>query len=543
MSIITNSFFVKLVFAILTRLNYWYEFSITHKAMVALGNLCKKSFMVGPIVSAFTTRGARDYIGGSILLKYPIMLVGFIFACIKKIFAGSNNSVTMGIVRGALGIFIKDGFIKRTIVTSVPGKIISWLLINENTHTQQSKNLLFAVGFSLFMLFMAIVPYGFWSNMFILAAAVLFWGIFALQYFLGISKGVDTKYLSVSLILFALFCVISIFTGFGGMDSVRVVSIMFSAIALSILMINILDTVEKIHTFVFIVAVALVLTSLFGLLQWHTGIAIRTDFIDLEANVGMGGRLYSTMGNPNNYAKFLTMFFPICVSYIVVSQGFFKRVFLSALLVPVVVALVLTLSRASYLVFAASLGFYIFMLKPRIVPVAVALGLLSMPFWPDMIMARLSTLGTDTSSIYRMWIWEGSLRTMLAYWVTGIGVGPNAFNMVYRAHAHQLASNAMHAHNVFLQVWIELGIGGFVAIVVYNISTFRKGLVSFLNAKSPEGGGINAIRFYIVGGLSSLVGFIMFSFVEHVWFHPRTMLTYFIIMGFIWACVRAEERV
>jgi hypothetical protein len=31
-------------------------------------------------------------------------------------------------------------------------------------------------------------------------------------------------------------------------------------------------------------------------------------------------------------------------------------------------------------------------------------------------------------------------------------------------------------------VWIELGIGGFIAIVAYNIGTARKGLVAFFFA-------------------------------------------------------------
>lgn len=544
-NILTDSFTIKFIFVILRKLNYWYEFSLVHRAFVNMSVACKKSFFIGFIIDVFTRKKERNYIAGSMLLRWPINIIVFVFYTIKKVFVGSDKGIVIAVVGFFHKLFLQDGFIKNIISRSVPGRIISWLLsVQLKDNKVNNKNFWLSVTFSLFIFFMAIVPYGFWSNTFILIAAVFFTGIFSLQFFLGYNNGIDTKYLPVSLLLFVMFCIISIFTGFGGMDSVRVLTIMFSAILLSILMINIIDTIEKLHTFVFIVAVSLVLTSLFGLFQWHTGIAIRTDFIDLDANVGFGGRLYSTMGNPNNYAKFLTMLFPICISYIVVSRGFFKRTLLSLLLIPVVVALVLTLSRASYLVFATTIAFYIFMLKPRIIPVIALIGMLSVPFWPDMIMARLSTLGTDTSSIYRMWIWEGSLRTALAYWATGIGVGPNAFNMIYTAHAHQLASNAMHSHNVFLQVWIELGFGGLIAIVIYNIATFKKGLLSFFECKKVTLSKtyLQPIRFYIIGGLSSLVGFIMFSFVEHVWFHPRTMLTYFIIMSFIWTVARIQEN-
>ena len=425
-----------------------------------------------------------------------------------------------GLALGILSIFVPETIIFALLFLAV-ASIITFVNIS--------------LSFSLFIVAMAIIPDIFWSNTFILGAAIFYWFIFILQYYIGRNNGINIQLLPVSLVLYVIFCIISFFTGFGGLDSIRVASILFSAISLSILAANIINTRQKLHRLVLLIFVSLLLTSLYGILQFHTGIEIRTDFVDIMANIGLPGRLYSTMGNPNNFAKFLTMFLPFCISYILITKCNFRRLFLCLFIFPVIIALVLTFSRASYLAIAGIAFLFILFLKPRLIPIAFILALLLIPFLPEVLLMRISTIGTDSSSLYRILIWEGSWRTVQSYWSQGIGIGPAAFVMIYRAYANNMAGNAMHAHNVFLNVWIETGIGGLIAILAYNFSTFRRGVTAFFNEESD-------LKFYFVGGLSSLAGFIMFSLVEHVWFYPRTMLTYFISMGIIWATINIQQK-
>ena len=389
------------------------------------------------------------------------------------------------------------------------------------------------ISFGFFLIAMSIIPDALWSNMLILAAAVFYWGVFAIQYFSGKRKSIDSKFIAPSLVLYIIFCVISFFTGFGGMDSVRVASIMFSAIALGILAINIIEDMKSFKLIMAFVFIGLLLSSFYGLLQFATGIEVRADFVDLSVNPGLS-RLYSTMGNPNNYAKFVIMLLPFCISYIFVAKGQLKKLFLLAFVGAIFVALMLTFSRASYLALAGAAGIYTLMVKPRLIPVGIVLFILSIPFIPEVLIARMSTVGTDTASLYRILIWEGAFRVVENYWAQGIGIGPHAFNLIYRAHAHQSAGNAMHSHNVFLNVWIEVGIGGFLAIVVYNFKILRDGISTFLSTSDSES------RYFLAAGVSSLVAFLIFSVVEHVWFYPRTMLTYWIIVGLTWSVIKID---
>lgn len=390
------------------------------------------------------------------------------------------------------------------------------------------------LSFCFFILAMPIIPNELWSNMYIVMAAAFYWGVFAIQYFSGKRKGIDNRYIAPSLVLYIIFCILSFFTGFGGVDSIRVASIMFSSIAIGVLAVNIFDDIKSFKLLIYFIFISLFITSLYGLLQYAGGIEIREDFVDLAANQGLPGRLYSTMGNPNNYAKFLIMFLPFCVSYTFITKEQLKKLFLIVLISPILLALILTFSRASYLALAGGAAIYILMIKPRLVPVCIVLFIMSIPFIPDTLIMRMSTVGTDTSSLYRILIWEGAFEVIRNYWAQGIGIGPNAFNLIYRAHAHQSAGSAMHAHNVFLNVWVEIGIGGFIAIILYNFKALRDGIAAFLKSDNID------IKYFLAGGIASLTGFLIFSTVEHVWFYPRTMLTYWIMINLIWLLIKID---
>ena len=523
-----DSLIVRSIFITLKTLNNWYEHSITYRFIEWIRILVVQSFFIGPIHRYAVNKSDRDYLAGSFLIGFPIRIFSVVISLFKRLFLWianiNKNSVNRKIFLFFAEPWSRPNSFTNILKTSIPCRIINWLCAD------------FKFSFlSIFILFMSIVPDVLWSNWFIVIAAVFFVTFFILNYFLGNNSGLDKKYIFSSLLVYILFAIISFFTGFGGMDSVRVAVIMFSSIIISVLIPNLVDTKEKFENLVFVILISLVLTSLYGFLQVYMGIEINAAFVDLYAHAGLPGRLYSTMGNPNNYAKFVTMLLPFCVSFAILAKSTFKKIFLFAMISPVLIALALTFSRASYLALAGIAFVYILLIMPRLIPIGIFLAILAIPFVPQVIIDRIATVGTDTSSLYRVWIWEGSWNVIQSYWSSGIGIGPHAFNMIYRAYTRAEASNAMHAHNVFLNIWIEVGITGFIAMIIYNISLAKTGISSFFDDQTE-------LKFYIAAGVSSLFGFIMFSMVEHVWFYPRTMLTYFLLTGMILALARIQEK-
>ncbi|MCL2610216.1 MAG: O-antigen ligase family protein [Defluviitaleaceae bacterium] len=511
-----NSVFVTFILKIFSTLNYWYEYSLIHKMMEKLFGIFKSSVICNTIAKE------RNYWQSGSLKFLSFMWLAPLFTFLDNLF---KTSIFFKISATVLN------YIKTVILNSSISRVLLWFV---NVHVSHAKPLFLV--FSGFVIFMALVPSHFWSNLFILAGAALLGIIFIFQIFTKKIK-FEREFIPPSIVVFVLFALISLITGFGGADSFRVGSIMFASVAISVISIYVLNSIHRFRLFIGFVLVALVLTAIYGIFQFVMGIEIRLDFIDLEANQGMGGRLFATMGNPNNYAKFITMFLPFVVALFFVVKGAFKKTLLLGAIGLIIAVLLLTLSRASYLAIAGSVGVFILFMKPRLVPIAVAVGLLSVPFWPDFVMARLSTLGTDSSSVFRMWIWEGSLRMLENYFITGVGMGPSAFRTIYLEYSHQLAGSAMHSHNVFLNVWLELGIGGFIAIVLYNFIAIKKSIIAFFKTDNFE------LKLYLAAALSSIAAFLAFAMVEHVWFYPRTMLVYFITMGMTFALIRLEKKV
>ena len=528
-----NSVIFQGVLALLNLLNQWYEHSVTHRVARWCHQQVVSSLLVGPIHRYVTQKNTRDYLGGSWVSRVGIGMTALFVNLLKGLFGWlaklNSGSVNQRVLVGIHHLMTNSTVFTRMVKTSVPGRLVNWLC--------PEFRLTF---FATFMLFMSVMPDSWWSNLLILVGALVFTGLFVLDYCLGHHQGLDKRYLLSSLWVYVLFSVISFFTGFGGMDSVRVFLIVLSAIVLSVLIPQLVDTLPKFEHLVFVVLMGLVLTAVYGFVQVYLGIEISASFVDLQAQAGLPGRLYSTMGNPNNYAKFVTMLLPFVTVFALTARSNFKKLVLLGLVVPVVVALVLTFSRASYLVLGGMVGIYVLLVMPRLIPVVLFVGVLAIPLVPQVLIDRVLTIGTDTSSLYRVWIWEGAWRMIGDYWSSGVGIGPHAFNMIYRAHAHPQASNAMHAHNVFLNTWVEIGVAGFMALVVYNVAVAKQGLSRFFT--QTQTAPFSKLALYLAAGVSSLAGFIMFSMVEHVWFYPRTMLTYFVVMGMIMALVRLQDQ-
>ena len=384
------------------------------------------------------------------------------------------------------------------------------------------------LSYMLFFLAMLIIPHPFWNNMLIFLSALFYAGVYAIKWFLHSSEKPSFKHFSPALVMFAAFCFLSIFTGFGGMDSFRVFVILFACMVHSVLIINIIKTMDDLRLFFLILAVAVALTSLFGLYQFASGIEIRSEFTDLTRSQGLS-RLYSTLGNPNNDAESWSMLLPFILAVTITIKSDTKRVILAVVLLLCLGAFALTYSRAGYVALMAGLAVFVLMSAPRLVPVALIVLLLSIPFLPASIIERLLTLGQDTSSLYRIRIWEGTMRMLENFWVQGIGMGPQAFISIYRGYAHPSAWNAMHAHNMFLNILAHSGIGALLAFAAYLFRLFRYGISSHVASKNTE------FKIYIAAGIGSLTAFTVFGMGEYVWFYPRVMLVFWLISGLILA--------
>jgi len=485
----------------------------------------------------------------------------------------------------AVGVFL-PGFWTKAIWTCVPVRLLRWFFGSEEgiadnaaagqiIETQSHKSLFFrtvhlligisiglvfvlmplriaamlAVGGALavftffnlklsymfFFMGMLMVPSPMWNNMLIFLSALFYAGVYGLKW-LGSGSGRPSfKHISPALILFVGFCLLSIFTGYGGMDSMRVFVIFFSCVVHSVLIINIMKSMEDLKLFFLILAVAVAFTSLFGVYQLMGGIEISAEFTDLVRSEGLT-RLYSTLGNPNNDAESWSMLLPFILAATIATKSDMKRVILAGVILVCLAAFMLTYSRAGYIALAAGVGVFVLMSAPRLVPIGIVALLLALPFVPASIIDRLLTIGQDTSSAYRFMIWQGTIRMLENFWVQGIGMGPEAFIRIYRGYSHPLAWNAMHAHNMFLNIMAHSGIGALVAFLAYLFRLFKQGISAHVNTVDKE------FKIYMAAGIGSLTAFVVFGMAEYVWFYPRVMLIFWLMAGIILAMTNIKKN-
>jgi len=391
------------------------------------------------------------------------------------------------------------------------------------------------LSYMLFFMGMLMIPNPMWSNVLILLSAVFYAGVYTIKWLLSSNEKPSFKHISPALLLFVLFCFVSIFTGYGGMDSARVFIIFFSCVVHGILVVNIMRSMDDLKLLFKVLAVAVAFTSLFGMYQLARGIEINPEFTDLVRSEGLT-RLYSTLGNPNNDAESWSMLLPFVIAMTITVKSDTKRTILAGVILLCAAAFMLTYSRSGYLALAAGLGIFVLMVAPRLVPIGVVFLLLALPFIPSSVLDRLLTIGQDTSSTYRFMIWQGTMRMIENFWVQGIGMGPEAFIRMYRGYAHPLAWNAMHAHNMFLNIMAHSGIGALVAFVAYLYQLFKHGIRTHLHSTDRE------LKIYIAAGICGLTAFVVFGMAEYVWFYPRVMLVFWLLAGIITALAEIKRR-
>ena len=541
----TRSYLLGKTMAALAVLNHWYTHSLLHRAVEATKNATRNSKVMSGFLHA-----PRDYWGGSWLCRAVGAMATALLTVLSwgvrlfdRINASSANLRVITWLRSdsALRNEATEGFglktawwLRKAITGCAPWRLVAWFFGDEATESVA----LYKVVYMAFLAGVLLVPGHLWSNAILLGSAAMFAFVFAIAWTrgtLGKMKAMHSPLISPALLLFVGFCALSIFTGYGGGDSLRVFTIFFACVVHSVCVSLAVRNMVDMRLFAKFIAVALVLTALFGFYQLAVGIPIRPEFTDLLASPGLA-RLHSTMGNPNNDAQFWGMMLPFVLAMVVAARCDTKRLLLAGAVAVCVGAFALTYSRAGYVALMAGVGVFILMAAPRLVPIVLIAGILALPFIPSGIIDRLLTLGSDTSSQYRFNIWRGVVNMLEVYWVQGIGMGPTAFAQTYARHYQGEAFRALHAHNTFLDVFIHSGIGALVSFVAYLFGLVRRGVAAHMNAANKE------YKVFLAAGVGALVVFIAFGVGEYVWFYPRVMLVFWVMAGLLTGLVRMGDK-
>lgn len=406
-------------------------------------------------------------------------------------------------------------------------KFINWLV--EDFHS--------LLGLSLILTFM--IPDNRWYNVYGVLIALGLFILFFIRTILKPSNYIDIKNIDFTLILFMVVIGLSTITSLFPRDSInQFIYYMISFITI-IMIVGSTDNEDDLTKIIELMIIGTFLTSLYGIYQWKVvGIAVNPSLTDVTVNQGMSGRVFSTMGNPNIYGEYLVLTLPFFGTVILNSKSWWKKVIYTVMLLPVILILLKTGSRSAWISFAFSLFVFVFYTNKKLLPFMFLAGLLAIPLLPQSIYRRLLTIfnPNDSSVQYRKKILEPAIPMLRDYWLTGVGLGNQVFNTIYKRYKSFTLKTVAHTHNLYLQLWLEAGVFAIGSFLLLIFRLVKKSSNVISKKENPN------IANILIACISSILGILLMGFADHIWFYNRIIFLFFVIVGLAFTALKVANK-
>lgn len=444
------------------------------------------------------------------------------------------SSLLYRLLQGVFSLFTRaSGAIMSIIVKYAKGGLFSRLY----TFITSKKYGSFSYLCATFFVLMLVIPHELWNNLYAVLAAFLLFFIYFLKVATGKKKMVNIASVPLSLIVFSLSILCAILISPALMDSIRTALFFFAAILFMLIVWMSVNNEADLKTTVNAFIIGLFVMSLFAMVQKVIGVEVDPLLTDVATNEGMPGRVYATVGNPNNFAEIIVMIIPFIYAMFFASETAKKKWAYGGILLAALAALAMSYSRSGYVAFAISTIVFILIYDWRLLLPLIPIGLLCIPFIPETVINRIFTIGSleDSSNAYRIYLWDGTGKMIKDYFISGIGIGTEAFAKVYPPYASALAAKAPHSHMLYMELLIELGFLGVSSFLIYMFSIIRRGFSVVKKANKT-------ISCTIAAAISAFCGISFTAGVEYIWFYPRVMFVFFIVAGILLCSVKLAKR-
>jgi ubiquinone/menaquinone biosynthesis methyltransferase len=229
-------------------------------------------------------------------------------------------------------------------------------------------------------------------------------------------------------------------------------------------------------------------------------------------------RVRALYGSPNNLALFLERVVPLLIVLALWGGHLWRRGLYALAFLPICAATFLTFSKGALLLgLPAALLFLGLMRGRRALLLAVAtlavMGLALLPFLGTERFASAFDLEEGTA-FFRLKLWQSSVNMLRDHPLTGVGL--DNFLYAYRTR-YVLPSawgelNQSHPHNIVLDFWTRLGLGGVALLLWLCVTFFWAGLRRY--RRLPDGDD----RALILGLLAAVVAALAHGLIDQTFF-------------------------
>jgi O-antigen ligase len=327
------------------------------------------------------------------------------------------------------------------------------------------------------------------------------------------------------ILLFAIIIVANTFLSVTPKGSFRDFTIHLTSIGIVFMLVNSKKSKKDIHLVSVFFTLTAAIVSLYGLYQFFHGVPMGSGWLDVSQNPNIKTRVYSTFENPNLLAEYLIMVFPISMALFFTYNNVMKKICFGLASGIILICIGLTYSRGSWIGLAFSILVFIVLIDFRKLAFFIPAGIGAVFLMPNSILQRISTIGSlqDSSNFYRFNLWNMAIDILRDYWFSGIGIGYIAFRKISPFYIKTMAP--YHTHNTYLQIAIELGVVGIIVFSLLILALFKMGVNSIINSKDKF------TKIFTASYIASLCAILVHGMAEHVFFNPKIILVFWLIVG------------
>ena len=297
-----------------------------------------------------------------------------------------------------------------------------------------------------------------------------------------------------------------------------------------------LDTLQTPRDFRLIAGAVIAGGTVFAILNlgvWADTLARHRPIISTDAPTALNG-------NPNGAAMFLEPALAFAIGFAFYAGTARERIAAGAAATLLLAATVSTLSRAGLLTLAAlALLAVVTVPGPRVrvavvaCAAVVAFAALQLPWIASRLAHQLDLGYSENTFEGRLQIWKATLRMLRDHPILGAGI--RSYQQVVARYMDPGQPPQLHAHNVWLAMWSDLGMLGLLAFAALVAILLWRGWRGFLAA-----GGIS--RAVLWGASASLVAIVVHGTFDTPYFKNDLSLEFWIVAALEVAALAAIQR-
>ncbi len=341
------------------------------------------------------------------------------------------------------------------------------------------------------------------------------------------------------LLAFLALYLVAAFASFAMVKSLSIWAIYLVFLSAYFLVTHLIQTEKQLQNLLTTFVLSGAAVCLYGILQYIFGWDINQAWMDEEMFSDIKMRIYSTLENPNVLGEYILLVLPVSIGLMWTRKGILPKLVYAGISAMMFLALILTFSRGCWVGLLVAAAVFITFAAGKL----WGLGLIALPLLPavlpESILNRFTSIGDmkDSSTSYRVYIWMGTLAMMRDFWLSGIGMGAEAFKSVYPFYSYN-GIVAPHSHNLFLQIWVESGICGILAFLLILVFFLKRMMVGY-----QLGGGKGKPLSTLMTAISAGVcGFLVQGMFDNCFYNYRVLLVFWCVLGLGIACTQVAKK-